>query len=143
MACIKILNARFGLSIGHTTGIAFFAECLRHSAKTILHSVKPLPSVTLGKEHDRRDGSICGGLQAMSPEWRKANEIGRWPMKMMGYPLGLIYTTVGHSIYIMITCLLNNSEPAELISRKYRRLIPNPSRYLRTQCAGKSDDFFG
>jgi hypothetical protein len=32
-----------------TTGIAFFAECLRHSAKAILHSAKPLPSVTLGK----------------------------------------------------------------------------------------------
>jgi hypothetical protein len=34
-----------------TTGIAFFAECLGHSAKTILHSAKALPSVTLGKEH--------------------------------------------------------------------------------------------
>jgi hypothetical protein len=34
----------------HTTGIAFFAECLRHSAKTILHSAKALPSVTLGNE---------------------------------------------------------------------------------------------
>jgi hypothetical protein len=33
-----------------TTRIAFFAECLRHSAKTILHSAKALPSVTLGKD---------------------------------------------------------------------------------------------
>jgi hypothetical protein len=32
-----------------TTRITFFAECLRHSAKAILHSAKPLPSVTLGK----------------------------------------------------------------------------------------------
>jgi hypothetical protein len=32
-----------------------------------------------------------------SPEWRKANEIGRWSMEMMGYPLCLIYTTVEHS----------------------------------------------
>jgi hypothetical protein len=32
-----------------TTGIAFFVECLKHSAKAILHSAKPLPSVTLGK----------------------------------------------------------------------------------------------
>lgn len=32
-----------------TTGIAFFVECLRHSAKAILHSVKFLPNVTLGK----------------------------------------------------------------------------------------------
>jgi hypothetical protein len=34
-----------------TTGLVFFAECLRHSAKTILHSVKSLSSVTLGKEY--------------------------------------------------------------------------------------------
>jgi hypothetical protein len=33
-----------------TTGISYFAVCLRHTAKTILHSVKALPSVTLGKE---------------------------------------------------------------------------------------------
>jgi hypothetical protein len=32
-----------------TTGLVFFAECLRHSANTILHSVKSLPSVTLSK----------------------------------------------------------------------------------------------
>src|SRR5687768_1272994 len=32
-----------------TTGITFFVDCLRHSAKAILHSAKPLPSVTLGK----------------------------------------------------------------------------------------------
>jgi hypothetical protein len=34
---------------GVTTGIAFFAECLRHSTKAILHSAKVLPSVTLDK----------------------------------------------------------------------------------------------
>jgi hypothetical protein len=33
-----------------TTGIVFFAECPRHSAKAILHSTKLLPSVTLGKK---------------------------------------------------------------------------------------------
>jgi hypothetical protein len=33
-----------------------------------------------------------------SPEWRKANEIGRWSIEMMGYPLGLIYLTVGCSM---------------------------------------------
>jgi hypothetical protein len=43
-------------------------------------------------------GSLCGGLQVKSPEWRKANEIGRWSMEMMGCPLGLIYSTVGHSM---------------------------------------------
>jgi hypothetical protein len=32
-----------------TTEIVFFAECLKHTAKTILHSVKALPSVTLDK----------------------------------------------------------------------------------------------
>jgi hypothetical protein len=35
-----------GIMVQLTTGIAFFAECLSHSAKTILHSPKPLPSVT-------------------------------------------------------------------------------------------------
>lgn len=34
-----------------TTGIVFFAECLIHSAKDILHSVKNLPSATLDKEY--------------------------------------------------------------------------------------------
>jgi hypothetical protein len=36
---------------------------------------------------------MCGVLQVASPEWIGANE-----MKMMGLPLGLIYTTVGHSL---------------------------------------------
>jgi hypothetical protein len=30
-----------------------------------------------------------------SPEWRKANEIVRWSMEMMGYAMGLIYSIVG------------------------------------------------
>jgi hypothetical protein len=34
---------------------------------------------------------VC--LQVVFPEWRCANE-----MKMMGFPLGLMYTTVGHSL---------------------------------------------
>jgi hypothetical protein len=33
------------------TGITFIIECLRHSAKAILHSAKPLPNVTVGKEY--------------------------------------------------------------------------------------------
>jgi hypothetical protein len=37
---------------------------------------------------------MCGLLQVASPEWRKAN-----PMKMMGFPLGLIYTTMGYSLH--------------------------------------------
>jgi hypothetical protein len=36
---------------------------------------------------------MCGVLQVASIEWRKANE-----MIMMGFPLGLIYTTVGYSL---------------------------------------------
>jgi hypothetical protein len=36
---------------------------------------------------------MCGVLQEASPEWRDANE-----MKMMGFPLGLKYTIVGHSL---------------------------------------------
>jgi hypothetical protein len=34
-----------------------------------------------------------GVLQVASPEWRGANE-----MKIMGFPLGLIYTTAGLSL---------------------------------------------
>jgi hypothetical protein len=34
---------------------------------------------------------MCDVLQVASPEWIRANE-----MKMMGFPLGLIYTIVGH-----------------------------------------------
>jgi hypothetical protein len=45
-----------------TTGIAFFAECLRHSAKAILHSAKALPSVTLGKEYSAKISSAKGSL---------------------------------------------------------------------------------
>jgi hypothetical protein len=45
-----------------TTGIAFFAECLRHSAKAILHSAKALPSVKLGKEHSANISSAKGSL---------------------------------------------------------------------------------
>jgi hypothetical protein len=40
--------------------------------------------------------------------------------------------------YMRIICLLNNSEPTELISLLSRRLIPNLPRYSRTPCAGKS-----
>jgi hypothetical protein len=39
---------------------------------------------------------FMGRLQGKSPGWRKANELGRWSMEMMGYPLGLICLTVGH-----------------------------------------------
>jgi hypothetical protein len=51
-----------GKSPTYTTGIAFFAECLRHSAKAILHSAKALPSVTLGKEHSTNISSAKGSL---------------------------------------------------------------------------------
>ena len=46
----------------NTTGIAFFAECLRHSAKAILHSAKALPSVTLGKERSVNCTSATASL---------------------------------------------------------------------------------
>jgi hypothetical protein len=36
---------------------------------------------------------MCGVLQVVSLEWRGAND-----MKMMGFALGLIYTTVEHSL---------------------------------------------
>jgi hypothetical protein len=39
------------------------------------------------------------GLQARSPEWRKANEIGRWSMEMMGYPW-VLYTRSWGTPYV-------------------------------------------
>jgi hypothetical protein len=51
-----------------------------------------------------------------SLEWRKANEIGRWSMEMMGVPPGPYILDRGVLLaYMRITCLLNNSEPTELI----------------------------
>jgi hypothetical protein len=40
--------------------------------------------------------------------------------------------------YMRIICILNNSEPTELISLQSCRLIPNLPRYSRTPCTGKS-----
>jgi len=37
-----------------TTGLRLFAECLWHSANPHIHSTKPLPSVTLGKDHSAK-----------------------------------------------------------------------------------------
>jgi hypothetical protein len=48
--------------ISITTGHNSFAECLRHSAKAILHSAKALPSVTLGKERSANCTSATASL---------------------------------------------------------------------------------
>jgi hypothetical protein len=54
------------IELARTTGIVFFAaECLRHSAKAILHSAKALPSVTLGKEHSAKISSAKGSLPSV------------------------------------------------------------------------------
>lgn len=45
-----------------TTGLTFFAECLRHLAKAILHSTKLLLSVTLDKEYSANILSGKGSL---------------------------------------------------------------------------------
>jgi hypothetical protein len=45
-----------------TTGISFFAVCLRHTAKAILHSANALPSVTLGKERSANCTSATASL---------------------------------------------------------------------------------
>jgi hypothetical protein len=47
---------------GHTTGISYFVVCLKHTAKTILHSAKALPSVTLGKERSANCTSAAVSL---------------------------------------------------------------------------------
>jgi hypothetical protein len=46
----------------YTTGHSSFAVCLRHSTKTILHSAKALPSVTLGKERSANSTSASVSL---------------------------------------------------------------------------------
>jgi len=38
-------------TVPYTTGLAYFAECQRHSAKAGKHSVKKSPSVALGEAH--------------------------------------------------------------------------------------------
>jgi hypothetical protein len=54
------LNAKISELV--TTGHSSFAECLRHSAKAILHSTKPLPSVTLDKERSANCTSATASL---------------------------------------------------------------------------------
>ena len=45
-----------------TTGFMLFAECQMHSAKPGKHSVKSLPSVTLGKDHSVKPLTAKGTL---------------------------------------------------------------------------------
>jgi hypothetical protein len=71
------------------------------------------------------------------------SEIGRWLMEMMGYPLGLIYSTGGTTCVCDDDVYLNNSEPTKVIFLYSCRLIPNPSRYSRALHAGKSDGRYG
>jgi hypothetical protein len=47
-----------------TTGISSFAVCSKHTAKAILHSVKALPSVTLGKERSANCTSATTSLSS-------------------------------------------------------------------------------
>jgi hypothetical protein len=48
--------------IWFTTGISYFAVCLKHTTKAILHSAKALPSVTLGKERSTNCTSAAVSL---------------------------------------------------------------------------------
>jgi hypothetical protein len=48
-----------------TTGEAYFAECLRHSAKQHKHSANTLPNVTLGKEETAKKGSAKASLPSV------------------------------------------------------------------------------
>jgi hypothetical protein len=45
--------------------------------------------------------------------------------------------------YMRITCILNNSEPTELIFLQSCRLIPNSPRYSRALHTGKSGGCYG
>ena len=51
--CCRLVTTRPSL----TTGNRQFAECLRHSAKPEIHSVKALPSAALGKEQSAKNPS--------------------------------------------------------------------------------------
>jgi hypothetical protein len=56
-----------------------------------------------------------------------------------GVPLGPYILGRGVLLaYMRITCLLNNSEPTELIFLPSYQLISNLLRYSRTPCVGKS-----
>jgi hypothetical protein len=55
MIFMAIYRRSATIDIHITTGHKFFAECPRHSAKTILHLAKPLP--TLDKEYSAK-GSL-------------------------------------------------------------------------------------
>ena len=57
-----IRHADSTLIITYTTGISSFVVCLRHTTKAILHSAKPLPSVTLGKERSVNCTSTTASL---------------------------------------------------------------------------------
>jgi hypothetical protein len=45
--------------------------------------------------------------------------------------------------YMRIMCILNNSEPTELIFLQSCQLIPNPLRYSRAPYAGMSGGRYG
>jgi hypothetical protein len=85
-----------------TTGIGLFAKCLRHSANHEKHSVKSLPSVTLGKESSANCTSATAFLSSTfyralgkdchkvldkekSMSWRLVMDTGHLP-SVLGYP---------------------------------------------------------
>jgi hypothetical protein len=57
-----------------------------------------------------------GGYKRGLLNGEKLNEIGRWSMEMMGTPGPYIHDRGALHTYMSIICLLNNSEPTELIS---------------------------
>ena len=74
---------------GFTTGLAYFAECQRHSAKAGKHSVKKSPSVALGEAHtafllpakptmpSAFSRALGKRLPCATPHSAKKNETGR------------------------------------------------------------------
>jgi hypothetical protein len=83
---------------------------------------------------------MCDVLQVASPKWRKANE-----MKMMGFPWALYTrpwdTPYVHDDHILSAYLLANSELTQPISRKTRRVYPEPPWHSRAPGAGKTNGF--
>ena len=76
-------------TVPYTTGLAYFAECQRHSAKAGKHSVKKSPSVALGEAHtafllpakptmpSAFSRALGKRLPCATPHSAKKNETGR------------------------------------------------------------------
>jgi hypothetical protein len=76
---LTILSGRYQF-FSFTTGIDGFAECLKHSTKTLKHSANSLSSVALGKEGSTHSASANSSLsntfsQALVKDFTECHEV--------------------------------------------------------------------